>query len=84
LALFKIARGPSNALGTLPTKATEGFAYFQPYDGSFYIDITTANAAVIARSTEENANANRIKIAAGIADKVGHTLSINGKSFNGI
>ena len=83
MALFKIARGPSNALGTLPTKATEGFAYFQPYNGSFYIDIKTANTAVVANSTQENSSASRIKIAAGIADKVGHTLTLNNKTFNG-
>lgn len=83
MALFKIAKGPSNKLGTLPTKATEGFAYFQPYDGSFYIDIATANSAVIANSTNENANANRIKLAAGVADQVKYSLTLNGFTFNG-
>jgi len=46
LALFKILKGSSSALGKTGNstyKATEGYAYFTQDDGKFYIDIADAN-----------------------------------------
>ena len=88
MALFKIAKGPHNAAGTMPAKTTEGFAYFQPYNGNFWIDITSNETAVLGYSTTEpigntTATPNRIRLSAGIADKVSHSLTVNGKTFDG-
>ena len=41
MALFKILKGSSEGLKNL--KATEGYAYFTPDDGKFYIDISSTN-----------------------------------------
>ena len=65
MALFKIFKGSSNNLGKIENGtnvAHEGFAYFTPDDGKFYIDIADANAAVI--------NTNRIPLSADKADKI--------------
>lgn len=46
MALFKILQGSSEGLKKL--KATEGYAYFTPDDGKFYIDIgSTENASEV-------------------------------------
>jgi len=39
LALFKIFKGPAASLGN--QKITEGYAYFTPDNGKFYIDTAT-------------------------------------------
>lgn len=45
MALFKICKGNSKNLGTEgnTTVINEGFAYFTPDDGKFYIDILNEN-----------------------------------------
>ena len=43
MALFKILKGSSEGLKNL--KATEGYAYFTPDDGKFYIDIDSTNTS---------------------------------------
>ena len=87
MALFKISRGPTSSAGTLPQSTTEGFAYFQPYNGSFWIDIATADTAILGYSTQEalsgSGSPNRIKIAAGIADKLAHTLTFDTRHAQG-
>ena len=63
MALFKISKGSSTNLGVYGNntrKATEGYAYFTPDDGKFYIDIATANTA--------NLGVNRIPLSALAAD----------------
>ena len=81
MALLKISRGPTSSAGTLPQGTTEGFAYFQPYNGAFWIDIATADTAVLGYSTQEalsgSGSPNRIKIAAGVADKLAKTLTFD-------
>lgn len=42
MALFKILKG--NSIDLPEQKATEGYAYFTPDDGKFYIDIATTNS----------------------------------------
>lgn len=64
MALFKIFKGSAANLGATgnPTEiAQEGFAYFTPDDGKFYIDIEDANEAIVGE--------NRIPINAYLADK---------------
>lgn len=64
MALFKINKGPAANLGAdgnVTSVAHEGFAYFTPDDGKFYIDIDDANEAIIGE--------NRIPINAYLADK---------------
>lgn len=43
MASFKLLRGTSEGLKNLP--ATEGYAYFTPDDGKFYIDTNTTTTA---------------------------------------
>lgn len=43
MALFKILKGKSANLKQ--TKATEGYAYFTPDDGKFYIDVASTDSA---------------------------------------
>ena len=57
MALFKILQGSAEGLKNL--KATEGYAYFTPDDGKFYIDIdstTSANDVRIGNNDEETVN----------------------------
>ena len=61
MALFKIFRGPSERLKDV--KPTEGYAYFTPDDGKFYIDIKTAETSTIGNTSANGAN--RICINAG-------------------
>lgn len=51
MALFKILKGNSSRLPDI--KATEGYAYFTPDDGKFYIDIATADKAVVGNAQGE-------------------------------
>ena len=52
MALFKILQGSSEGLKKL--KATEGYAYFTPDDGKFYIDIgSTENASEVVYGQAE-------------------------------
>lgn len=43
MALFKILRGPKNALASKYKTITDGYAYFTPDDGAFYIDVKQEN-----------------------------------------
>ncbi len=45
MALFKISKGNSADLGVKngTDKTIEGYAYFTPDDGKFYIDIASSN-----------------------------------------
>ena len=56
MALFKILKGSSKGLKNL--KATEGYAYFTPDDGKFYIDIDSTNTPqeVIVGNNKETVN----------------------------
>lgn len=57
MALFKILQGSAEGLKNL--KATEGYAYFTPDDGKFYIDIdstTSANDVRVGNNDEETVN----------------------------
>lgn len=54
MALFKILKGSSEGLKKL--KATEGYAYFTPDDGKFYIDIGTTSTpqqVIVGNNSEE-------------------------------
>ena len=64
MALFKILQGSSEDLKNL--KATEGYAYFTPDDGKFYIDVdTTATAAEVVVGESSANGVNRICINTG-------------------
>ena len=66
--LFKILRGDSSRISTDITPFHDGYAYFTPDDGSFYIDINTGTAEV--------PNNQRIKLNAKDAETLtGATLS---------
>lgn len=54
MALFKIFRGPSERLKDV--KPTEGYAYFTPDDGKFYIDIKTAETPTVGNTSANGAN----------------------------
>ena len=54
MALFKILKGKSSNLPNI--KATEGYAYFTPDDGKFYIDIATSDNVLVGSSSIDGAN----------------------------
>ena len=54
MALFKIFRGPSERLKDV--KPTEGYAYFTPDDGKFYIDISDGEIPIVGDSSQTGAN----------------------------
>lgn len=65
MALFKILKGNSNNLAKV--KATDGYAYFTPDDGKFYIDIEDAEIGDVVKGNNSaeminNKTANRICI----------------------
>lgn len=66
MALFKILKGSSTNLKE--QKATEGYAYFTPDDGKFYIDTasTTSKDSVVtsfnSSTTSDGKTPNRICI----------------------
>lgn len=64
MALFKIFKGQSEDLENV--KATNGYAYFTPDDGNFYIDVDTAESAKVGATDEDGAN--RICITPSILD----------------
>lgn len=73
MALFRIFKGNKNKLGVAPSAgeqdtryAHEGFAYFTPDDGKFYIDIA-GNAG--DTNTPAVIGTNRIPLSANRADK---------------
>lgn len=71
MALFKIFKGLSSNFGkeTNETKKTkEGYAYFTPDDGKFFIDIVSDQDPVIGTSTKFGAN--RIWINSGNLDEL--------------
>ena len=65
MALFKIFRGPSERLKDV--KPTEGYAYFTPDDGKFYIDIKTDDKEPAVVGSTSASGANRICINSGIS-----------------
>ena len=60
MALFKILRGNSEDLKTL--KTTDGYAYFTPDDGKFYIDIADSTVPVTGNHASQTNGVNRICI----------------------
>lgn len=67
MALFKILKGQSHNLASANDSRTrEGYAYFTPDDGKFYIDIKDDEAPVIGNFEgeigEDNKPVNRICI----------------------
>ena len=59
MALFKILRGAKSNLGAsnnLTAKTTDGYAYFTPEDGRFYIDIEDDKTPQIGNSSADNSN----------------------------
>ncbi len=71
MALFKIFKGLSDNFGkeNNETKKTkEGYAYFTPDDGRFFIDITSDQDPIIGTSTKLGAN--RIWINSGNLDNL--------------
>ena len=64
MALFKIFKGSKNNLGkdtNGTNEAHDGFAYFTPDDGKFYIDIENSATAIVGE--------NRIPLSADKADR---------------
>lgn len=58
MALFKILKGSSENLGITGEthKTKEGYAYFTPDDGKFYIDIVDSTKVTTGHSEEDGAN----------------------------
>ena len=56
MALFKVFRGEKEALEAL--KITDGYAYFTPENGKFYIDISSEDgvAPIFGYDTRDGAN----------------------------
>ena len=78
MALFKIFKGESKNFGkpdSFTSKTKEGYAYFTPDDGKFYIDIEDSEEVIVGTSSSEN-GANRICINSGSVD-FGNILILN-------
>lgn len=78
MALFKICKGPSEVLGRPDSwthKAKEGYAYFTPDDGKFYIDIQDSDDVIVGTSSANGAN--RICINSGGGGGLGDVLVLN-------
>lgn len=59
MALFKIFKGLSHSLGHSGsyTKSTkEGYAYFTPDDGRFYIDIENSDQSIVGINSSNGSN----------------------------
>lgn len=58
MALFKIFKGKSKNLGITggTNKTKDGYAYFTPDDGKFYIDIAEGQTPIVGHSAAEGAN----------------------------
>lgn len=65
MALFKILKGNSTALNNQPL--VDGYAYFTPDDGRFYIDaaLTTAPGYYIKTGVVNGQNVYRIEVESG-------------------
>lgn len=66
MALFKILKGSKDNLGkstsTNSKTTNEGWAYFTPDDGKFYIDTTSSETPVVGYNNSDDASVNRICI----------------------
>ena len=80
MALFKIFKGSSKNLGQSggTERAREGYAYFTPDDGKFYIDIADSDNVIIG--TSSTSGANRICINSDFFILDCGTANINGKT----
>ena len=62
MALFKISKGPASALDKQPR--TEGYCWFTPDDGKFYIDVSDTTRQILnaghADTAEKDASGNVI------------------------
>ena len=65
--LFKILRGPSSRISKDTTEFHDGYAYFTPDDGGFYIDAET-------ESTDPDGAVQQERI------RVNPVMSVNGKT----
>jgi hypothetical protein len=64
MALFKILRGSKESLQTVPIK--DGYAYFTPEDGKFYIDVSKTDGILPNFGVSQDKGANRICINEGL------------------
>jgi hypothetical protein len=85
VALFKILRGDSSNISTSKTKWTDGYAYFTPDDGGFYIDATVGKTEKRIRVNPASTVVNGTLTAAGWKDGL-QTLAVTGMtaSSNGL
>lgn len=79
MALFKIFKGQSGNLGQSSNgtnKTYDGYAYFTPDDGKFYIDIATSNSAITTGT-----NRNRVPLSAEKADLIKQHNTTNSENY---
>lgn len=79
MALFKIFKGQSGNLGQSSNgtnKTYDGYAYFTPDDGKFYIDIATSNSAITTGT-----NRNRVPLSAEKADLIKQYNTTNSENY---
>lgn len=87
MALFKILKGDSSRIGTDVTEFHEGYAYFTPDDGGFYIDAVTGgeNKRIKINPSGNNTSVNAVLTVDGWNNNVqtvtvaGMTASKNGQ-----
>ncbi len=77
MALFKVLRGNSTALASQPLH--DGYAYFTPDDGRFFIDVQLDTAPTLAHASGVvgGKNVYRIELEATIWDSILDQLDIN-------
>ena len=85
MALFKILKGDSSRIDTNTTPFNEGFAYFTPDDGGFYIDALVGGTQKRIRINKPSTPISATLLASGWSSGQ-QTISVTGvtASSNGI
>lgn len=77
MALFKMLRGDKANIGTAKTPFHDGYAYFTPEDGGFYIDAEVADAQKRIRVNPPSASWELTLLGAGWVEKE-QTVEVEG------
>lgn len=81
MALFKILKGSSTKIDTKTTPFHEGYAYFTPDDGGFYIDVVEGEEQKRVRLTAEIAERLKDPISIEFSGDISGTYTFDGPPY---